>query len=66
MNNLGVSVAQEILRREGQGRLTTSSKRLDNALLGLQNVRVEHKGGIARGTVGEIVGPPGTGKTTLA
>jgi RecA/RadA recombinase len=64
MSSLGVSVAQAILQREGQSRLTTSSQRLDGAFVsGQQNPA---KGGIARGTVGEIVGPPGIGKTTLA
>jgi RecA/RadA recombinase len=65
-NKLGVSVAQAILRREGQSRLTTSSKRLDEAFLGRDFAGIERNGGIARGTVGEIVGPPGIGKTTLA
>lgn len=61
---LGVSVAQAIVRREGQARLTTSSQRLDDAFLGHGGSVAT--GGIARGTVGEIVGPPGIGKTTLA
>jgi RecA/RadA recombinase len=59
-------VAQAILRREGRARLTTSSQRLDDAFLGPQIVGIERNGGIARGTVGEIVGSPGVGKTTLA
>jgi len=76
---LGESVAQAILRREGQSRLTTSSQRLDDAFVsGLHPVGVNDNitntdansdnrlGGIPRATVGEIVGPPGIGKTTLA
>ena len=63
---LGVSVAQAILRRDGQPRLKTSSQRLDDAFLGGKIVGIERNGGIACGTVGEIVGPPGIGKTTLA
>lgn len=66
-NKIGESVAQAILRREGQARLTTSSQRLDDAFLSKKFGGIEgNDGGIARGTVGEIVGPPGIGKTTLA
>jgi len=64
--SVGVSVAQAILQRDGQERITTSSHRLDDAFLGNQNVGAGRKGGISRGTVGEVVGPPGVGKTTLA
>jgi RecA/RadA recombinase len=63
---LGVSVAEAILQREGQARLKTSSQRLDDAFLGVTKAGNAKKSGIARGTVGEIVGPPGVGKTTLA
>lgn len=63
MSSLGVSVAQAILQRQGQSRLTTSSQRLDGAFVSRHPA---NNGGIARGTVGEIVGPPGIGKTTLA
>jgi RecA/RadA recombinase len=66
MSGLGVSVAQAILQRDGQTRIGTASQRLDDAFLGAQKVGTERKGGIAQGTVGEIVGPPGIGKTTLA
>ena len=66
MSNLGVSASQAILERDGQTRISTASQRLDHAFLGSQNVGVETNGGIARGTVGEVVGPPGIGKTTLA
>ena len=69
--SLGVSVTQAILHRDSQARLTTSSTALDDAFLGLQsrsgvNQSTGVKGGIARGTVSEIVGPPGSGKTTFA
>jgi RecA/RadA recombinase len=67
MSNLGVSVVQAILQREGQNRLSTSSQRLDHAFLGVKSVGADgNKGGIVRGTVGEIQGPPGSGKTYLA
>jgi len=74
--SLGVSVTQAILHRDSQARLSTSSIALDDAFLGLQsstrsgaanpNKGTGVKGGIARGTVSEIVGPPGSGKTTFA
>ena len=70
MSRLGVSATEAILHQDGQERLRTSSQRLDDAFLGPQNIGVQLKrgnnGGIARGTVGEIVGPPGSGKTALA
>jgi len=73
--SLGESVAQAILRREGQARLTTSSQRLDDAFVSgypvgvndnTNDINRKRVGGIPRATVGEIVGPPGIGKTTFA
>lgn len=63
---LGVSATQAILQRQGHARLKTSSQRLDEAFLGVKSAGNGRKSGIARGTVGELVGPPGIGKTTLA
>jgi len=79
--SLGESVAEAILRRDNQSRLTTSSQRLDDAFVSRPHRSVgvavggapetdqdpkKRVSGIPRGTVGEIVGPPGIGKTTLA
>lgn len=70
MSKLGVSATQALRNQHSQARLRTSSQRLDDAFLGPQSVGVQlgraHNGGIARGTVGEVVGPPGSGKTALA